>query len=90
MHAIKQVSGLLGNRDIDFWESFARWVPHLVGAQQDDIIVAMDRIGSHGDDQATLALLDWLGPLGITVPRGRKGRRGDTKGRGAQHPPQCR
>ncbi len=30
-HAIKQVDRLLGNVGIDVWESFARWVPHLVG-----------------------------------------------------------
>ena len=30
-HAIKQVDRLLSNAGIDVWESFARWVPHLVG-----------------------------------------------------------
>jgi hypothetical protein len=40
-HAIKQVDRLLSNSGIDVWESFARWVPHLVGLCN-DIIVAMD------------------------------------------------
>jgi hypothetical protein len=30
-HAIKQVDRLLSNGGIDVWDSFARWVPHLVG-----------------------------------------------------------
>lgn len=54
-HAIKQVDRLLGNGGIDVWESFARWVPHLVGSQT-DIVVAMDWTDFDGDDQATLAL----------------------------------
>ena len=29
-HAIKQVDHLLSNGGIDVWESFARWVPHLL------------------------------------------------------------
>jgi hypothetical protein len=28
-HAIKQVDRLLSNQNIDVWDSFARWVPHL-------------------------------------------------------------
>ena len=32
-HAIKQVDRLLSNGGIDVWESFARWVPHLVGSR---------------------------------------------------------
>jgi hypothetical protein len=40
-HAIKQVDRLLSNSGIDVWESFARWVPHLVGPRN-DIVVAMD------------------------------------------------
>ena len=39
-HAIKQVDRLLSNGGIDVWESFARWVPHLVGTRN-DIVVAM-------------------------------------------------
>ena len=54
-HAIKQVDRLLSNGGIDVWESFARWVPHLVGARN-DIVVAMDWTDFDGDDQATLAL----------------------------------
>src|ERR1700728_2297088 len=33
-HAIKRVDCLLSNSGIDVWESFARWVPHLVGITQ--------------------------------------------------------
>src|ERR1700691_1841528 len=54
-HAIKQVDRLLGNVGIDVWESFARWVPHLVGPRT-DIVVAMDWTDFDGDGQATLAL----------------------------------
>src|ERR1700735_800293 len=54
-HAIKQVDRLLSNTGIDVWESFARWVPHLVGSRN-DIVVAMDWTDFDGDDQATLAL----------------------------------
>ena len=54
-HAIKQVDRLLGNVGIDVWESFARWVPHLVGSRT-DIVVAMDWTDFDGDGQATLAL----------------------------------
>ncbi|HQT88345.1 MAG TPA: hypothetical protein PK677_07285 [Acidiphilium sp.] len=46
---------MLSNKSIDVWESFARWVPHLVGSQT-DIVVAMDWTDFDGDDQATLAL----------------------------------
>src|SRR6202789_1142993 len=54
-HAIRQVDRLLGNVGIDVWESFARWVPHLVGSRT-DIVVAMDWTDFDGDGQATLAL----------------------------------
>lgn len=54
-HAIKQVDRLLSNGGIDVWESFARWVPHLIRSH-DDIVVAMDWTDFDGDDQATLAL----------------------------------
>src|SRR6202142_919099 len=54
-HAIKQVDRLLSNSGIDVWESFARWVPHLVGSRT-DIVVAMDWTDFDGDGQATLAL----------------------------------
>src|SRR5476649_1819164 len=52
-HAIKQVDRLLSNGGIDVWDSFARWVPHLVGSRS-DIIVAMDCTDFDGDGQATL------------------------------------
>src|SRR6202789_3298623 len=54
-HAIKQVDRLLGNVGINVWESFARWVPHLVGSRT-DIVVAMDWTDFDADAQATLAL----------------------------------
>jgi hypothetical protein len=54
-HAIKQVDRLLSNGGIDVWESFARWVPHLVGSLT-NIVVAMDWTDFDGDGQATLAL----------------------------------
>ena len=54
-HAIKQVDRLLSNSGIDIWESFARWVPHLVQSRN-DIIVAMDWTDFDSDGQATLAL----------------------------------
>ena len=54
-HAIKQVDRLLSNQDIDVWDSFARWVPHLIG-QRREILVAMDWTDFDHDGQATLAL----------------------------------
>src|SRR5271166_6870727 len=40
-HAIKQVDRLLSNQGIDVWDSFAAWVPQMVGARS-KIVVAMD------------------------------------------------
>jgi hypothetical protein len=54
-HAIKQVDRLLSNSGINVWESFARWMPHLVRSRN-DIVVAMDWTDFDGDCQATLAL----------------------------------
>ena len=54
-HAIKQVDRLLSNKAIDVWDSFARWVPHLIDTRE-EIVVAMDWTDFDGDDQATLAL----------------------------------
>ncbi len=54
-HAIKQVDRLLSNKAIDVRDSFARWVPHLIGTRK-EIVVAMDWTEFDGDDQATLAL----------------------------------
>jgi hypothetical protein len=54
-HAIKQVDRLLSNQKIDVWESFAYWVPHMVGARR-EIVVAMDWTDFDGDGQTTLAL----------------------------------
>jgi len=54
-HAIKQVDRLLSNQGIDVWDSFARWVPHLVGSRK-EIVVAMDWTDFDRDGQSTLAL----------------------------------
>jgi hypothetical protein len=54
-HAIKQVDRLLSNQNIDVWDSFARWVPHLIGSRK-EIVVAMDWTEFDRDGQATLAL----------------------------------
>src|SRR5881628_702915 len=54
-HAIKQVDRLMSNGGIDVWDSFARWVPHQVGAQR-DILVAMDWTDFDHDGQSTLVL----------------------------------
>lgn len=54
-HAIKQVDRLLSNQKVDVWESFAHWVPHLVGPRR-EIIVAMDWTEFDRDGQSTLAL----------------------------------
>src|SRR5208282_3308051 len=54
-HAIKQVDRLLSNQKIDVWESFAYWVPHMVGARR-QIVVAMDWTDFDRDGQTTLAL----------------------------------
>ena len=54
-HAIKQVDRLLSNQGIDVWDSFAAWVPQMVGARS-KIVVAMDWTDFDRDGQATLAL----------------------------------
>jgi hypothetical protein len=54
-HAIKQVDRLLSNQNIDVWDSFACWVPHLIGARK-EIVVAMVWTDFDRDGQATLAL----------------------------------
>ena len=54
-HPIKQVDRLLSNQTIDVWDSFARWVPHLIGAQK-QIVVAMDWTDLDRDGQTTPAL----------------------------------
>jgi len=54
-HAIKQVDRLLSNPNIDVWDSFAHWVPHLIAARK-EIVVAMDWTDFDRDGQATLAL----------------------------------
>jgi hypothetical protein len=53
-HAIKPVDRLLSNQNIDVWDSFARWVPHLIGARK-AVVVAMDWTDFARDGQATLA-----------------------------------
>ena len=53
-HAVKQVDRLLSNQNIDVWDSFAHWVPHLVGTRR-EIVVAMDWTDFDHDGQTTLA-----------------------------------
>src|SRR5665811_1323912 len=54
-HAVKQVDRLMSNHGIDVWDSFARWVPHQIGARR-DILVAMDWTEFARDGQSTLVL----------------------------------
>ena len=54
-HAVKQVDRLMSNASIDVWDSFARWVPHQIGART-EILVAMDWTDFDHDDQSTLVL----------------------------------
>jgi Transposase DDE domain len=54
-HAVKQVDRLMSNAGIDVWDSFARWVPHQIGARR-DILVAMDWTDFDHDSQSTLVL----------------------------------
>jgi hypothetical protein len=54
-HAVKQVDRLMSNAGIDVWDSFARWVPHQVGARQ-RVLVAMDWTDFDHDGQSTLVL----------------------------------
>jgi hypothetical protein len=54
-HAIKQVDRLMSNPGIDVWDSFARWVPHQIGARR-TILVAMDWTEFDHDGQSTLVL----------------------------------
>jgi hypothetical protein len=54
-HAIKQVDRLLSNQGIDVWDSFACWIPYLIGPRK-EILVAMDWTDFDQDGQATLAL----------------------------------
>ena len=54
-HAVKQVDRLLSNAGVDVWDSFARWVPHQLGARK-AALVAMDWTEYDRDGQATLVL----------------------------------
>jgi hypothetical protein len=54
-HAVKQVDRLLSNQRIVVWETFAHWVPQVVGART-AIVVAMDWTDFDAEGQATLAL----------------------------------
>src|SRR5215210_5073853 len=54
-HAVKQVDRLLSNAGIDVWDSFARWVPQQLAAQQ-DILVAVDWSDFRHGGQSTLVL----------------------------------
>jgi hypothetical protein len=54
-HAVKQVDRLLSNQGIDVWDSFACWVPHVIGTRR-EALVAMDWTEFDRDGQATLVL----------------------------------
>jgi hypothetical protein len=54
-HAVKQVDRLLSNHGIAVWDSFAYWVPQMVGVRQ-EILVAMDWTDFDGDKHTTLVL----------------------------------
>src|SRR6201746_1936275 len=54
-HAIKQVDRLLSNQNIDVWDSFARWVPHLIVSRR-ELVGDIDWTDFDRDEQATLAL----------------------------------
>ena len=90
-HAIKQVDRLLGNRGIDVWESFARWVPHRIGARR-EALVAMDWTDFDHDGQATLVLSLVTGH-GRAAPRRcsgpASGRTSSRRGATASRMPAC-
>ena len=54
-HAIEQVDRLLSNNSIDVWDSFAHWVPHMIGARK-QVVIAMDWTAFDRDGQPALAL----------------------------------
>jgi hypothetical protein len=54
-HAVKQVDRLLSNKGIPVWETFSKWVPHVVGARK-EIVVAMDWTNFDADGHTTIAL----------------------------------
>jgi hypothetical protein len=66
-HAIKQVDRLLSNQGIDVWDSFAHWVPHVIGTRR-NVLVAMDWTDFDRDGQATLALNLVTGGHGRAMP----------------------
>jgi hypothetical protein len=90
-HAIKQVDRLLSNQKVDVWESFAHWVPHLVGARR-QIVVAMDWTDFDRDGQTTLALNLVTGCMTSThrptpISRGLDGSWERVVGTGLRHHP---
>jgi len=54
-HTIKQVDRLIGNPAVDPWELAVRWVPLVVGAQN-EVVVALDWTDFDSDGQSTIAL----------------------------------
>ena len=59
-HGVKQVDRLLSNQGIDVWEFFGYWVPYLVGARLEVVVVvvamAMDWTSFARDQQDTVVL----------------------------------
>ena len=54
-HGVKQVDKLLSNQNIDVWEYFSYWVPHVVASRK-EIVVAMDWTDFDRDKHTTIAL----------------------------------
>jgi Transposase DDE domain len=54
-HAIKQVDRLLSNSAVGVWALFAHWVPHVVAASQ-EIVVVLDWTDFDADGHSTIAL----------------------------------
>jgi hypothetical protein len=53
-HAIKQVDRLLSDHNIDGWDAFTHWVPHLIGARKDRRRHGLDRFRSRRAGDAAL------------------------------------
>jgi hypothetical protein len=54
-HATKQVDRLLSNSKLDIWELSADWVPYVIGARK-EIVVLLDWTSFGDDEQWTLSL----------------------------------
>jgi hypothetical protein len=66
-HAIKQVDRMLSNESVDVWESFTRWVPHLVGSQTDIVVASWELNIVKVDAAARVPLLAELAIIGVLL-----------------------